>query len=89
MAILSFADEGTRDLFDGRESPAARDACPPEKRRGAIRKLDMLNAAVTLEGLRAVPGANAPPTPGRARYRLTFEWTAEGPAEVSIYAPDE
>lgn len=54
--IRSFRDRGTRDVFDGKDSKAARRTCPPELWPVARRKLDQLNAAVSRESLRLPPG---------------------------------
>lgn len=53
--IQSFADAATEDLFNGRDSKAARTigkAVWPV----VTRKLDMVNAAGTLDDLKAPPG---------------------------------
>ena len=54
--IRSFHDRGTRDVFDGNDSKAARRTCPPALWPIARRKLDQLNAAVSRESLRLPPG---------------------------------
>lgn len=54
--IESFADQGTEDLFNGLRTKAALKVCPVSLRGAAIRKLDMLEAAVTLIDLRVPPG---------------------------------
>jgi len=81
--ILSFADEATADVFNGKNTKAARSldkAVWPVMRR----KLDALNAAHELRDLSAPPG-NQPHAlkgdqPGRhsirvnERYRVTFRF---------------
>lgn len=55
--IASFADAGTEDIFNGRDTKLARRKCPRNLWRGARRKLDQLNAATRLDTLR-IPPAN-------------------------------
>jgi proteic killer suppression protein len=55
--ILSFRDQATEDIFNGRDTKPARRACPTALWTVAHRKLDQLNAAVALTDLRA-PSAN-------------------------------
>lgn len=60
----------------------------------ALRKLDMLNAAASLQDLRAVPGNRLEPLAGDRKgqhsirvndqWRICFVWTAEGPRQVEI-----
>jgi toxin HigB-1 len=55
MVIQSFADATTEDIFNGKDSKAARKV---EKAVWPVvrRKLDMLNAAASLDDLRVPPG---------------------------------
>lgn len=92
--IRSFADTGTRDIFDATNSKAARRACPTELWTVARRKLDQLNQAETLADLRAPPGNRLEKLRGERRgqhsvrinqrHRVCFRWTQEGPEEVEI-----
>lgn len=92
--IRSFASRGTEDIFNRRETRLARRACPEALWPTARRKLDMLNAAVSLASLRLPPGnALEPLKRDRAgqhsirindQYRVCFAWTAEGAADVEI-----
>lgn len=92
--IQSFADQATEDVFDGTRSKAARKACPTTVWNTAIRKLDQLNQAETLDDLRSPPGNRLEPLKGdRAgqhsvrindRYRVCFVWTTNGPERVEI-----
>jgi proteic killer suppression protein len=81
--IPSFGDASTEDVFDGRDSRAARRISPvlwPVVRR----KLDMLNAAHALGDLRAPPGnrlerLRGPRSPEHRirvndQYRITFRF---------------
>ena len=92
--IVSFADAGTEDLFNRRDTRAARRACPIPLWRVARRKLDQLNAVPDLESLRIPPGNRLEALKGnRARqhsirvnvqYRICFRWTSVGPSDVEV-----
>lgn len=92
--IRSFYDEGTEDVFNRRRTKAARRACPEQLRRTAERKLDQLNAAISLGSLRIPPGNHleALRTDRQGQhsirindqYRICFVWTEEGPTRVEI-----
>jgi proteic killer suppression protein len=62
--IASFKDEGTEDLFDGRDTKKARKSCPQSLWRVARRKLDQINQAVDLDDLRVPPGNRLEPLGG-------------------------
>ncbi len=92
--IRSFYDPGTEDVFNRRGTKAARYTCPEQLWRVAQRKLDQLNAAVSLASLRIPPGNHLEPL-GRDRqgqhsirindqYRICFVWTDEGLERVEI-----
>ncbi len=53
--IGGFADQGTRDIYDGVDSKAARKTLPKELWDIARRKLDMLEAAHDLGDLKVPP----------------------------------
>ncbi|RZS54724.1 type II toxin-antitoxin system RelE/ParE family toxin [Sphaerotilus mobilis] len=87
--IQSFRDRDTQALFEG--------SCPPRFRAiqaTAERKLAQLDAAQTLDFLRAPPGNRLEALKGdRAgqhsirvndQFRLCFMWTDTGPANVEI-----
>jgi proteic killer suppression protein len=92
--IHSFAGAGTEDLFNGRDTKAARATCPSELRKNARRKLDLLNGAVSLEGLKYPPGNKLKPLSGdragqhsiriNRQYRLCFRWENDGAADVEV-----
>ena len=92
--IRSFADQGTQDIFDGRESKAARRTCPVAIWPTAKRKLDQLNQAAELSDLRVPPGNRLEGLKGdrkgqhsiriNSRFRVCFLWTSEGPEDVEI-----
>ena len=92
--IVSFASEGTKDIFHGKRTKAARKTCPQMLWRKAARKLDQLNSADALSDLAAPPGNRLEPLHGdRAgehsirindQYRVCFNWSASGPFRVEI-----
>jgi len=92
--IRSFYDQGTEDVFNRRRTKAARRTCPEQVWRVAQRKLDQLNAAVSLGSLRIPPGnrleALHEDREGQHsirindQYRICFTWTDEGPERVEI-----
>jgi len=91
--IKSFADRRTEDLFHGRVSRRTR-SLDSRVIRAAGRKLDMLNAAQELMDLRSPPSNRLEALRGdlagrysirvNSQWRLVFEWTAGGPAEVQF-----
>lgn len=92
--IKSFFDRGTEDLFNRVRSKEARRTCPKPIWRVAQRKLDLLNAAVSLDSLRIPPGnrleALKDDRAGQYsirindQYRVCFVWSADGPERVEI-----
>jgi proteic killer suppression protein len=92
--IRSFADRGTEDIFNGVDSRAARRRCPNTLWAIARRKLDQLDATVSLEALRVPPGNQLEALKGDRRgeysirvndqFRVCFAWSAEGPHGVEI-----
>ena len=92
--ILSFADSGAEDIFDGRNSREARSLLPRELWKAAFRKLDLLDSAETLNDLRT-PSANRlealkADRKGQhsirinAQYRICFVWTDSGVEDIEI-----
>lgn len=92
--IVSFKDEGTRDVYKGSDTREARQTCPPAMWRVAIRKLQQMDSAQWLGALRSPPGNRLELLRGdRAgqnsirinhQYRICFWWTEDGPAGVEI-----
>ena len=92
--IVSFKDEGTEDVFDGRDSKRGRKTCPQSIWRVARRKLDQINQATSLDDLRAPPANRLEALRGiregqhsiriNAQYRVCFTWTEDGAEEVEI-----
>ncbi len=92
--IRGFRDKGTRDVFDGTKSKAARKTCPSNLLRVAQRKLDQLNQAEKLADLRSPPRNRLEALRGDRKgqhsirindqFRVCFVWTEQGPDEVEI-----
>ena len=92
--IVSFKNTGTEDIFDGKNSKAARQTCPQHLWRIALRKLEQLDSATDVGDLR-VPPSNWLEALKRDRigqhsirindqYRVCFIWTEAGPSDVEI-----
>ena len=87
--IVSFRNEGTEDLFYGKNSRAARRTCPESLWRIARRKLDQLDSVSELEELRIPPGNHLEALSGNRagqhsirmnqQHRICFVWTEKGP----------
>lgn len=92
--IISFKDKGTEDIFDGSDTKDARKTCPINLWAVAQRKLDQLNASVSLNDLRVPPGNRLEALEGNRegqhsirinhQYRICFMWTQQGALEVEI-----
>jgi toxin HigB-1 len=54
--IVSFADRGTEDVYDGTDSRKARQRCPKELWQKAQDKMTLMNAVSDLESLKLPPG---------------------------------
>ena len=92
--ILSFADQGTEDVFNGINSSAARRTCPRPLLSVASRKLDLLDSAIALNDLFVPPGNRLEALRGsregqrsiriNEQYRVCFGWSESGAIEVGI-----
>lgn len=92
--ITTFRDEGTEDVFDGRDTKRARKRCPPDLVKVARRKLDQINQAVEPHDLRVPPKKRLEKLCGdrqgqhsiriNEQYRLCFRWTDSGAEDVEI-----
>lgn len=92
--IVSFGDDGARDVYNGVDPAAARKACPTDIMKVARRKLDMIVQAVVLSDLQAPPANRLENLKGdRAgqhsirindQYRICFAWTDAGATDVEI-----
>ena len=91
--IVSFGDRVTEALFHGAPAAAVR-RVPTAIRARAARKLDMLNAAASVQDLRAPPGNRLESLTGdlagfhsvrvNEQWRIVFRWEADGAHEVRI-----
>lgn len=92
--IKSFANAGTKDIFNGLNTKDARKTCPKVLWKAAARKLDQLDSVGFLDELRIPPG-NRLEALSRDRkgqfsirindqFRVCFEWSEDGPGSVEI-----
>lgn len=89
--IASFGDRDTEDLYHGTRRPGR---FPPTIVRSALRKLDMLDAAHTLNDLRSPPGNRLEALKGdlagfhsvrvNDQWRIIFRWRGSHAFEVSL-----
>jgi proteic killer suppression protein len=92
--IRQFANAGTEDIFNGKNSRLARQTCPRGLWRIAARKLDQLDSVDTLDDLKVPPGNRLETLSGdrkgqfsiriNDKYRICFKWESEGPTDVEI-----
>ncbi len=92
MAIRSFGDTATADLYHGRNSSRVR-RFPQNIVSAALRKLDVLNAAHKLDDLRSSPGNRLETLKGdldgfhsirvNDQWWITFHWN-DGVHDVSL-----
>ena len=92
--IVSFADQGADDVYNGRNTSAARRTCPRPLWTVAAKKLDQLDSSAALGDLRAPPGNRLETLPGaregqhsiriNQQYRICFVWTDSGAVQVEI-----
>jgi proteic killer suppression protein len=91
--IVSFGDKATAALYHGERGKAIR-RFPPDVRRVAVRKLDVLNGAPELEDLRSPPGNRLEALRGDLRgfhsirvndqWRVVFRWVDGDAHDVSV-----
>lgn len=91
--IASFADKATEALFHGSDGKTTR-RIPADIRSSAVRKLDVLNAAATLDDLRSPPGNRLEALRGTSRgkhsirindqWRIVFRWEKGDAHDVEI-----
>jgi proteic killer suppression protein len=91
--IIGFGDATTKDLFERKSSARAR-KFPPDVKERALDKLDLLNAAISLDDLSKIPGNNLEALKGdlqgfhsirvNDQWRVVFKWEGEGAKEVKI-----
>lgn len=91
--IRSFGDKATSDLFHGISSSKVR-ALPTQIHEIALRKLDMINAAMELSDLLSPPGNRLELLKGELsgfhsirvnnQWRIIFQWDQSGARNVKI-----
>tara|TARA_B100000315_G_scaffold163764_1_gene152359 strand:- start:1380 stop:1676 length:297 start_codon:yes stop_codon:yes gene_type:complete len=92
--IAGFANSGTEDVFNGRNTSAARRTCPRFVWSVAFRKLDQLDSATGMSDLATPRGNRLEELRGdrqsqhsmriNDQYRICFRWTEAGPVDVEI-----
>jgi len=92
--IGSFSNQGTEDVFNGKNTKEGRRKCPQNLLKIVRRKLDQLDSVISLEELRIPPGNNLEMLIGERsgeysirineKYRSCFVWTDDGPEQVGI-----
>ena len=92
--IADFADQGTADIFNRVNSPAARRTCPGPLHSLARKKLERLNSVEELEDLASPPGNRLETLRGDRRgqhsirindqYRVCFVWQRGQAGNVEI-----
>ncbi|NUO81696.1 type II toxin-antitoxin system RelE/ParE family toxin [candidate division KSB1 bacterium] len=92
--IRSFKNTGTEDVFNGKDTKAARKTCPQLLWKKAAQKLDQLDSISSLDELNVPPGNRLEALKGERKgqhsirinnqYRICFTWTKDGPDMVEI-----
>ncbi len=92
--IVNFADRGTEDIFNGKNTTVSRKKCPNQIWSVAQRKLDQVDSATELSDLAIPPGNRLEALSGERegqhsvrindQYRICFIWTITGPVDVEI-----
>ena len=92
--IVNFSDRGTEDVFNGKNTSAARKKCPNQVWKVAQRKLDQIDSVTELGDLSIPPGNRLESLSGNLegqhsirindQYRICFIWTRSGPMDVEI-----
>ena len=92
--IRSFKNQGTEDIFDGKNSKAARKSCPQHLWIMAARKLEQVDSATNLDDLKVPPGNRLEALSGNRygqysirindQYRVCFEWDSVHADNVEI-----
>lgn len=96
MAIKSFADKGTEDVFDGVASKAARKVCPQQLWHRARKRLDDINQVRHYSDLKTPRSNRLHPLKGdrerqwaiavNDQYRICFRWEGTDAFDVEITA---
>lgn len=91
--IESFGDPATADLFHNRPTSRVR-RFPTDIIPAALRKLDMLNTAISIQDLRQPPSNRLEAMKGKLKgkhsirvndqWRILFEWSDNAAHQVSL-----
>lgn len=91
--IITFGDKATEDLFEGLNTKIAR-KFPADVAKTALRKLDMIEASVRLEDIKAPPGNRLEMLRGdwkgyfsirvNDQWRIVFRWVNGNALDVSL-----
>lgn len=92
--VVSFKNKGPEDIYNGKNTKAARKTCPESLWKIAVRKLDQLDSVTQLDELRIPPGNFLESLGGdrsgqhsiriNDQYRICFRWSESGPEQVEI-----
>jgi len=92
--IQSFKNQATEDVFDGKNSKAARKLCPRNLWRVAVRKLDQVDSVSIMDDLKVPPGNRLEALSGNRegqhsirindQYRVCFIWHEGNADQVEI-----
>ncbi len=91
---IVFANNATEDIYDGKNSADARRHLPRNLWHIAVRKLDQINASVSLDDLRVPPGNRLETLKAdrigqysiriNDQYRICFVWNETDASQVEI-----
>ncbi len=92
--IVSFKNQATEDIFNGKNSKVARALCPVNLWKVAARKLEQIDSVIAVEELRIPPGNRLELLKGdrlgqysiriNSQYRFCFFWENASAEEVEI-----
>lgn len=92
--IISFADQETQDIFDGKKSKDSIKRLDPILWNIAQRKLHMIKSATRIDDLRIPPGNRLEGLHGKLngffsirinnQHRIIFQWTGQDAQNVKI-----
>ncbi len=92
--IVSFKNQATEDIFNGKNSKVARALCPVNLWKVAARKLEQIDSVIAVEELRIPPGNRLELLKGdrlgqysiriNSQYRICFFWENASAEEVEI-----
>jgi proteic killer suppression protein len=92
--IRSFKNQGTEDIFNGKNTKTARSLCPKPLWKIAARKLDQIDSVTSLDHLRVPPGNHFEALKREClgqysvrindQYRICFKWIDGSPEDVEV-----